>query len=270
MKPWATIQKQLGETPLEAAERLRKNLHLPSSVPLAYAGRLDPMATGKLLILIGDECKKQQAYHHLDKAYTFEILFGTMSDTGDVLGLTEYIHSPIFEKKAIWSVLKKYTGAVSLPYPHFSSKTVRGKPLHVWTLEGRLNEIEIPMRDSYVYRLQLLNTHTMSRDEIYETALRKIASVTPVTDPRKALGEDFRRDKVRTAWATWKATTSRDQTFQIVTISCIASSGTYMRTLAEQISNDLGTHGIAWSIDRTIIGTYKPLTKHFGFWTKKF
>ena len=45
------------------------------------------MASGKLLILIGDECKNQKKYFGLDKEYEFEVLFGVESDTGDVLGL---------------------------------------------------------------------------------------------------------------------------------------------------------------------------------------
>ncbi|MCA9363758.1 hypothetical protein KC727_00880, partial [Candidatus Kaiserbacteria bacterium] len=87
MQRYATIEKRIGETPLEAAERLRVTLGLSADIPLAYAGRLDPMASGKLLVLIGDECKKQEQYHTLDKEYTFEVLFGVRSDTADVLGI---------------------------------------------------------------------------------------------------------------------------------------------------------------------------------------
>ena len=50
-------------------------------------GRLDPLAEGVLLILIGDECKNKEKYLGLDKEYEVAIIFGISTDTGDALGL---------------------------------------------------------------------------------------------------------------------------------------------------------------------------------------
>lgn len=57
---WATVEKAVGETPLVAVERLRESLRIPAGVPMAYAGRLDPMASGRLLVLIDDEWKSKK------------------------------------------------------------------------------------------------------------------------------------------------------------------------------------------------------------------
>jgi len=57
-KRFVTIEKEVGKTPLQCVEKLRNSKPYLNDVSLAYAGRLDPMASGKLLILIGDECKK--------------------------------------------------------------------------------------------------------------------------------------------------------------------------------------------------------------------
>lgn len=269
MKRYATIDKKLGETPLEATERLRRTHHISEDVPLAYAGRLDPMATGTLLVLIGDECKKQQAYHNLDKEYQFQILFGTSSDTADILGLVSHCAQPKITAEQIAKVLDAYRGNITLPYPHFSSKTVHGKPLHQWTLEGRLNEITIPTKESTIYKLVLESFETKTAAAVYKTATERIEFVTPVTDPKKSLGEDFRREKVRAAWAMWREQIDSSDICHIATITCIASSGTYMRTLAESIAKDLDTCGLAWSIHRSKIGTYKQLGLGFGFWQKR-
>lgn len=85
--PYVLLHKAVGQTPLEVLELWRQTKPELKNTPLAYAGRLDPMAEGVLLVLIGDECKKQTEYHHLDKEYEFEVLFGLASDSGDVLGL---------------------------------------------------------------------------------------------------------------------------------------------------------------------------------------
>ena len=56
MKKFVTLEKAVGETPLSALERHRGEHPELLGIPMAYAGRLDPMASGKLLVLIGDEC----------------------------------------------------------------------------------------------------------------------------------------------------------------------------------------------------------------------
>ncbi|MCB9810796.1 hypothetical protein H6777_01480 [Candidatus Nomurabacteria bacterium] len=190
------LEKAVGETPLECAEKWRRTRPDLTGVPLAYAGRLDPMASGQLLILIGEECKNQTAYHDLDKEYEFEILFGAASDSGDVLGMIEEGGKKNIESEKITETLKSLVGQIELPYPIFSSKTVKGKPLHTWTMEGRLNEIEIPTRKSEIYELELLETRELSREEVAKIAMEKIETIPPVTDLRKALGNDFRRPEV--------------------------------------------------------------------------
>ena len=86
--PYVLLYKTVGQTPLECMELWRQTKPELKDTPLAYAGRLDPMAEGVLLVLIGEECKKQADYHNLDKEYEFEILFGVHSDSGDVLDLS--------------------------------------------------------------------------------------------------------------------------------------------------------------------------------------
>lgn len=274
MKPYIVLDKKIGETPLSCAEDWRTTNPEYKDVPLAYAGRLDPMASGKLLILIGDECKNQTNYHGLDKAYEFSVLFGIESDSLDVLGrLTTCItrDNELFDcvrlglaprsAQSESSIIDELVGNIELPYPRFSAKTVQGKPLHMWTLEGRLNEIEIPTKESTIYSLALDRIETISKEKLVEQALEKINSIPEVTDPRKALGNDFRRVDVRQDWNTILENKKLPEEFQIAHFSCIASSGTYMRTLASIIAGKLDTCGLAWSIHRTNIGIYNPKTK---------
>ena len=207
MKKWVVKEKQIGETPLEVAENYRKEAELAADVSIAYAGRLDPMASGKVLLLLGDECKKQKDYFGLDKEYEFEVLFGASTDTGDVLGLltnTKSAH-PLSsvqppEVAQIGEVVRGLVGKQTFPYPKFSSKTVQGKPLHMWTLEGKLDEIEIPTTESSIYNLRCTDVRTVSETALRETIFEKINSFTEVTDPKKALGADFRRAEVRQGW----------------------------------------------------------------------
>ncbi len=258
--PYVFLYKAVGQTPLECVELWRQTKPELKDTPLAYAGRLDPMAEGVLLVLIGEECKKQADYHDLDKEYEFEILFGVHSDSGDVLGIVKETGKKIVSEEEIETILKTLVGPIELPYPIFSAKTVKGKPLHTWTMENRLHEITIPTRKSKIFALELLNHQTLSRSEIVKIALAKIETIPPVTDIRKALGNDFRRPDVRKAWAFFSETGSPTDLFSVAKIRCLSSSGTYMRTLAEVIAEKLGSQGLAFSIKRTKVGHYKKET----------
>ncbi len=88
--------------------------------------------------------------------------------------------------------------------------------------------------------------------------MEKVNSIPEVTDPRKALGNDFRRSDVRKDWNNVLHKEDLPSEYFIAHFSCTASSGTYMRTLASEIAKQLGTCGLAWSIHRTHIGTYDP------------
>jgi len=262
------LEKAVGETPLACLEKYRAEHPELSRIPLAYAGRLDPMASGKLLVLVGEECKKQTEYHGLDKEYEFSILFGIDSDTQDVLGrLTTCTIPENITTEKIELAANRLLGLVALPYPHFSSKTVAGKPLHTWALENRLHEIEIPTNKSTIYELELLRTETKPRTEAATEARKKIDTIPPVTDLRKAIGNDFRRADVRQDWKNIKDDYSLPDTYLIAHFRCTASAGTYMRSLAKTIAEKLGTCGLAWHIHRTKIGRFNTKTQS---WESEF
>jgi len=258
IQKYIVLEKKVGQTPLVVLENYRKENPEVANKKLAYAGRLDPMASGKLLVLIGDACKKQGKYLNLDKEYEFEVLLDFKSDSGDVLGLAEYVS----DTENLNEIIQNLTGKISLPYPKFSSRPVAGKPLFLWTLEGRINEIEIPTKESTVYKLSRGNTRTIDKDRLAREIFEKINSIPEVTEESKKLGADFRRVDIRKQWQELLNNTNQNE-FTIAKFTCTASSGTYMRSLAQELG------GLAYSIHRTTIGKYQNLGP-IGLWYKKY
>lgn len=264
-----TLTKAVGETPLQALERSREEEELPPYVKMAYAGRLDPMAEGKLLVLTGSYCDDVNAYTSLDKGYRVSVLLGVASDSHDVLGrLTDARDFvPRKSERDIRTALRSFVGHYDWPYPVFSSKPVDGKPLFQWFLEGKIDEIEIPHSTGRIYDIRSVHTRVVSPEELKERTLEKVHSLAIVTEESKRLGRDFRRHEVLDSWNAWHHT--RAQSLQVVDIEVTASSGTYMRTLADELGKKLGVGGLALEIRRTHIGTYVPLGP-FGFWWRHY
>lgn len=267
MHDQVVLHKEVGQTPLDVIRAYKRAHPEYQNIPMAYAGRLDPMASGALLILIGDACKEQRRYHDLDKAYTFDVLFGVSSDSGDILGLLSWDEElPTLKAENLGHLAKKFSGkSITLPYPKFSAKTVEGKPLHMWTLEDRLDEIEIPTATTSIYKLAYTGVRQTPIPRVCAIARKKIDSIPPVTETSKKLGADFRRAQVRPLWKELAEAHASD-TATIATFTCVCSSGTYIRSLAEHIGQILGVSALAFRIHRTKIGRYQQLPFGLGFW----
>src|SRR5258708_39153772 len=80
------LYKKLGETPRERLERLRTQKRQYQYEVLSYAGRLDPMAEGVLVCLVGAANSRHDSYLYFSKEYTLDVLFGFSTDSYDIMG----------------------------------------------------------------------------------------------------------------------------------------------------------------------------------------
>ncbi|MDB5237699.1 MAG: ine55 [Parcubacteria group bacterium] len=265
---YVVLDKKLGQTPLEAIREWKAAHPEHTEMPASYAGRLDPMATGLLLVLLGDECKRKDSYTGLDKEYEIEVLLDVGSDTGDVLGIVsaaEAMTNP--ERSALLSLLRKEKGAHQRAYPAFSSKTVEGTPLFLHALQGTLATIEIPLHEERIYDLRLQSAASLTHAELQARITGMLSHAPVSSEPSKELGADFRIHAVRNSWQT--VFLQPDRSYGLLRLRVTCSTGTYMRTLAERMGTALGTRALARSIRRTRIGTYARFGP-FGFWTRQF
>ena len=250
------LQKNVGETPLECLERFRASKIVEGhtefvGLSMTYAGRLDPVASGSMLVLLGEECKNKEKYLNLEKEYDVEILFGIETDTQDVLGLITRVNVDVVSAKNIMDIdLQKYVGKFTQKYPAYSSKTVDGKQLHTHAREGTLpRDDEMPSRDVEIYSINEMNRRTLTGAEIAADAIERIEKVTG----------DFRQKEIIKSWKKFGFNEKNSYTanyFQLLKIRVTCSSGTYMRLLAQCIGEDAGTGAIAFSICRTKIGNF--------------
>jgi tRNA pseudouridine55 synthase len=237
------FNKKIGETPLQALDRLRKEKPFLKKEKLSYAGRLDPMAEGKLLVLIGEENKNRAKYLNLDKEYCIEVLLGIGTDTHDILGIIssknfEQLTLPISQKK-IKNILKKYKKIFKQSYPIYSSKTIKGKPLFQWAREGRISEIKIPTKKVEIYDLQLIHISTISSKRLQKTLINNINRVVG----------DFRQKEIIKTWNS-HFVKHPNASYPILKLRIRCSSGTYMRSLAYNLGKDLKLPALALSIKR--------------------
>ncbi|HEV7121482.1 MAG TPA: hypothetical protein VGN56_01495 [Candidatus Paceibacterota bacterium] len=268
MKPYVVLDKKLGQTPLEAIRQWKAAHPAYADVPASYAGRLDPMADGLLLVLLGDACKKKDAYTKLDKEYEVEVLLAMGSDTGDVLGIVAQ-GEPCAEPSAqtLRATLAREEGTHLRPYPAFSSKTAGGIPLFEHALRGTLGTIAIPEHEETIYAIALRSMRQAPVAELQARVKEMLAAAPKSDEVSKVLGADFRIHDVRNSWQPFFL--ESDRSYAVIRIRVACASGAYMRSLAQRIGATLGTQAIALSIRRTRLGSYKRFGP-FGIWTRQF
>lgn len=251
------LYKKLGETPLECVKRfkmseLEKNKEFPQ-ISMTYAGRLDPMAEGLLLVLAGEEIINKDKYLGLTKKYEFEILWGMQTDTGDVLGMhtlpPDVGDQVIPTQKDIENYFKKNIGKLEQKYPAYSSRTVAGKSLIEWSRLGRIREVEIPLHE-----VELLSAEYISRKFFSSLDLLK-----QIEEKVHLVQGDFRQEKIMQLWRELLSGDSEKKyTSDLCRIS--VSSGFYVRQFVSDIAENFQTMGTTYSIKRTKIGDFHSPT----------
>ncbi len=245
--------KNLGETPLECLELVRLSRKISQNTKMTYAGRLDPMAEGVLLLLLGEECKNKEKYLGLDKTYEFEILVGFSTDTHDLLGLVTSsldkisgprVKSPDAKILSSDSLLKHFIGLVVQKYPKFSSKTIDGKPLFRLSRQGKFESGQ-PEHQVTIYELKFEENRKISKENLEKEITRRIGLVSG----------DFRQEEIKKSWQT-ALEKSIEENYKIIKLTCKCSSGTYIRQLTEDIGREVGLPLVTFSIKRTQIGLY--------------
>ncbi len=249
--------KEEGETPLEAVHRFqikarpyrngtfgRDSRFLNSKI--TYAGRLDPLAEGVLILLTDDDVHKKEDFLKLPKEYEFEVLFGFKTDTGDILGkILENYDSNFSIKEAeamIPKILPGFLGKSVQTYPVYSSKTVAGKPLFTYARNEK--EVRLPVKDIEIFSIEYLGSKEISSGGLLSDIVRRIGKVRG----------DFRQSEILNLW-TYKLTDLKTD-FVVSKFKVSASSGFYVRVLAEQIGEKIGTPSLAYRIKRTKVGNY--------------
>lgn len=229
------LNKRLGETPLQALSRLRIEQNLPDDLPITFAGRLDPAATGEMIFLSGDDILQKDSYLHAEKVYEVKFILGLSTDTGDLLGLvTEYKPSQKVSELQLIATFESLVGKRQQKFHPFSSKVIDGKPLWQHAREG--NDAEASHEVTF-HGIELLSSEVISA----ESVLQKVSEITSL------VSGDFRQSEILQSWEPYKHLPDKLQT---VTVRIHSSSGAYMRVLGEELGAIIQTPVCAYSIER--------------------
>lgn len=197
------IDKPAGMTSFGVVARVRRVLSARAGkkVKVGHTGTLDPFATGLMILVTGDECKRAGHYTKLDKVYEATCVLGKMTDTGDPEGTVQLVSQVRPDEAQIRGVLTAFTGEIRQRPPIFSAIKIGGQRAYKLARSGQ--KIDMPERTVHVYALELI-----------------------------------------------------DYTYPELKVRAHVSSGTYIRSLAVDIGQALGTGAYCSELRRTRIADW--------------
>ena len=133
------INKEKGLTSRDVVNKVCKKLNTRK---VGHTGTLDPIATGLMVLCIGEGLKLVELLTHHDKEYIAKVKLGIKTDTYDVTGtIIEENNDISLDKGKLINTLNSFIGEYSQTVPIYSSIKVNGKKLYEYAREGKVVEL---------------------------------------------------------------------------------------------------------------------------------
>ncbi len=169
------VNKPIDFTSRDVVNKVGRILHTKK---VGHTGTLDPIATGVLVICIGNTTKLCEVITSEYKEYIATIKLGIKTDTLDTTGtIVEEKDFDITESQ-IKEVLSSFLGTSIQTTPIYSAVKVNGKKLYEYAREGI--EVELPTREINITNIELLS---FNNDEIkFKTIVSKGTYIRALID----------------------------------------------------------------------------------------
>ena len=147
------VDKPTGMTSHDVVHKVRRILGIRS---IGHAGTLDPMASGLLILLVGEGTKVSDYLLNGDKGYEITVRLGVKTDSMDMTG-TVLLERPVnVTPEKIRQAALDLQGALTLEVPVHSAVKVDGKKLYEFAHKGERPEA-VPMRTMEFFDLEVLD-----------------------------------------------------------------------------------------------------------------
>jgi tRNA pseudouridine55 synthase len=151
------VDKPKGWTSFDIVAKIRSNLRKETGqkVKVGHAGTLDPLATGLLIVLVGNATKQQDEFMKQDKVYEVELRLGLTSTTADDEGTKTKVSDRKPNDNEIKDVLNTFLGEQQQVPPAFSAIKVNGQRAYKLARAGK--EVKIKPRTITIYSITDVN-----------------------------------------------------------------------------------------------------------------
>jgi tRNA pseudouridine55 synthase len=216
------IDKPAGLTSHDVVNRVRRILQERS---VGHLGTLDPLATGVLPLVIGNLTRIAQFYTSSEKTYEGTIRFGFSTDTYDAEGeSTSLAQAVTLSLDEVQQLARRFQGTIEQTPPPFSAKKIQGVPAYKLARKHAEVELKPVQVEVKEFEITRLDSH--------------VPADAPVPVAEQSLAGSLATFRARVA------------------------SGTYMRSVAHDMGQQIGCGAHLQSLRRTAVGEFELPDAH--------
>lgn len=146
------VDKPKGVTSRDVVNQVGRLLHTKK---VGHTGTLDPLATGVLVLCVGQATKLADLIVAQEKEYVAKVVLGVHTDTLDVTGKVLKTQNVMIDEKQIIDVLHSMKGSYMQEVPIYSAVKIQGHKLYEYAREQR--HVELPKRMVTISEIEFLN-----------------------------------------------------------------------------------------------------------------
>ena len=144
------VNKPAGMTSHDVVSVVRKFSRLQR---VGHAGTLDPLATGVLLVCLGQAARVVEYLTDHDKKYRARVRLGVETDTYDATGAVVAQREVTATREQIETALRGFIGKISQQPPAYSAIKQKGVPLYKLARQGKV--VETAPRAVEIFSIEL-------------------------------------------------------------------------------------------------------------------
>lgn len=226
------------------------------NLKVGHAGTLDPLADGVLIVCIGNACKQAQAIQASNKQYLAGICFGAVTASYDREKDVELCRMDGMElcgaisRESLQTALDGMKGPQEQIAPLFSAKQVDG--VRAYELARKLHKQGLKTDEAAA---GLLNIGHIEIMDMQLEALAQTASGSETGAPGASVASEASGTSVTGASARINVAEVPDG-LPLATIRIDCSKGTYIRSIARDLGEKMGTGAFLYSLRRTKCGEF--------------
>ena len=216
------------------------------NLKVGHAGTLDPLATGVLLVCIGKATKLAESFQKAQKQYIAGVTFGATTASYDREKEVDQLF-PLegVSEESLRKVLPSFIGEQDQVAPLFSAKSVDG--VRVYEIARKRYKAGLPVED--------LGVLQASRINIYGLELLSYTALADTFPSEPFSGEDGNDDRrLHPSNRINVAEVPEGLPQAEILVDC--SKGTYIRALARDLGEALGSGAFLHSLRRTRNGGF--------------
>lgn len=153
MKGFLLVDKEKGMTSFDVVRDVRRKFGVKK---VGHSGTLDPLATGLLLIAMGEATKLLEYFVGCDKEYEVVGKFGFVSDTFDADGeIVKGLKEKECDRVEVEAELGAFVGDIEQVPPKYSALKINGKKAYELARAGQ--DVEMKVRNVRVGKFEILD-----------------------------------------------------------------------------------------------------------------